>query len=250
MRGCRTGGWVLVLAGLLAAAGCEPDRKADVLLRGDPAPVREADDFAYAPIGPARADTIRPAEDTGTPSGRLPMRLEHAMPPAEPGWEPRVASRLWRWIVVHHSATDRGNAAIFDAYHRNGRHWDELGYHFVIGNGTESRDGAIEVGSRWPKQKHGAHCRVGDDQTYNQTGIGICLVGDFETRPPREAQMEALARLVDWLTARYRIPDDHVIGHAHVDDTTCPGRYFSMQDLRRRVEHRRRARAIALAGGR
>ena len=26
--------------------------------------------------------------------------------------------------------------------------WDELGYHFVIGNGTDTRDGQVEVGSR------------------------------------------------------------------------------------------------------
>jgi 5-methylcytosine-specific restriction endonuclease McrA len=37
---------------------------------------------------------------------------------------------------------------MFDRSHRD-KGWDELGYHFVIGNGTSSGDGVVEVGTRW-----------------------------------------------------------------------------------------------------
>ena len=67
--------------------------------------------------------------------------------------------------------------------HRRDNQWDELGYHFVIGNGTHTGDGQVEVGSRWGKQKHGAHCKTPDNY-YNDHGIGICLVGNFENSNP------------------------------------------------------------------
>jgi hypothetical protein len=92
----------------------------------------------------------------------------------------------WRWIVVHHSATVSGGAARFDKLHRE-KGWDELGYHFVIGNGTDTRDGQIEVGSRWVKQKRGAHTKTADNR-FNDYGIGICLVGNFNYDRPTAEQ--------------------------------------------------------------
>ena len=81
----------------------------------------------------------------------------------------------WEEIVIHHSGTDRGNLAIIDRYHREQRHWESAGYHFVIGNGTDSGDGEIEVGPRWSNQQIGSHCRG-----RNHKAIGICLIGNFE----------------------------------------------------------------------
>ena len=96
----------------------------------------------------------------------------------------------WHYIVIHHSATPSGGAKAFDRMHRE-KGWDELGYHFVVGNGTDTGDGQIEVGSRWPKQKWGAHAKTPDNR-FNKTGIGICLVGNFDTERPTRAQMASL----------------------------------------------------------
>src|SRR5574342_132619 len=53
-----------------------------------------------------------------------------------------VTENQWKYIVIHHSATEKGNAARFDEYHRKKRGWEYgLAYHFVIGNGTLSGDG-------------------------------------------------------------------------------------------------------------
>ena len=64
---------------------------------------------------------------------------------------PSNKSDRWTCIVIHHSATDEGNAERFDRMHK-AKGWDELGYDFVIGNGTDTRDGQVEVGPRWPVQ--------------------------------------------------------------------------------------------------
>jgi N-acetyl-anhydromuramyl-L-alanine amidase AmpD len=202
--------------------------------------------FTYKPIEIPRPRPV-PAEPLALEIPKLPA--EPVLPPHDAAWEPQAPERPWRWIVVHHSASDTGSAAAFDAYHRNGRHWDELGYHFVIGNGGGSGDGLVEVGPRWPKQKWGAHCRVGDNEEYNYFGIGICLVGNFDKHRPTEPQMASLARLVDYLAARYHIDDAHIIGHGTVDDTRCPGQCFSMGDLLARV-HRLRAAREGLAAAR
>src|SRR5205085_5735399 len=109
--------------------------------------------------------------------------------------------------------------------------WDELGYHFVIGNGTGSRDGQIEVGSRWPKQKWGAHAKT-PDQQFNNYGIGICLVGNFDVDRPSPAQVRSLSRLVAFLMKTYNIPASHVIGHGETKPTDCPGRNMSVAQIR------------------
>jgi len=149
-------------------------------------------------------------------------------------WIPAAKESKWRFIIIHHSASTRGNAASFDKAHRE-RGWDELGYHFVIGNGSLSGNGEIEVGPRWTKQKYGAHCGVRDHPEYNRVGIGICLVGHFNESKPSEAQMESLAQLVRWLMARYDIPKSRVLGHGMLKATDCPGKKFDYNDLYRRL---------------
>jgi hypothetical protein len=148
-----------------------------------------------------------------------------------PGWIPdRGISSRWKVVVIHHSATPTGDARHFDAAHR-AKGWDELGYHFVIGNGTDTPDGHIEVGSRWISQKHGAHCKVPGNY-YNEHGIGICLVGDFDQSSPSPRQIESLARLVAFLCKNCNIPTGNVTTHGGVTGlTACPGRHFSLAGL-------------------
>lgn len=131
--------------------------------------------------------------------------------------------RDWRYIVIHHSATERGNEATFDRVHRQERGWKGVGYDFVIGNGSGAPDGLIEVTFRWEKQITGAHAGV---DRYNRYGIGICLVGDFSTGHPTDRQMRSLVALVTYLQDRCHIPTTNVMLHRHVKDTECPGKNF------------------------
>ncbi len=164
----------------------------------------------------------------GFKPGELPVP-----PPARPSrgtasekaWDvPRGASaRAWRYIVVHHSGTDEGSAAAFDRYHRNVKGWKDLAYHFVIGNGRGTADGAVEVGPRWKGQRAGAHAGV---QEYNVRGIGICLVGNFEKSVPTKKQRESFAKLVRFLMKRFSIRPADVKRHSDVVQTKCPGKRF------------------------
>jgi N-acetyl-anhydromuramyl-L-alanine amidase AmpD len=154
-------------------------------------------------------------------------------PPATPrGWAPPVKSDRWECIVIHHSATDFGGARRFDAGHKD-KGWDGLGYHFVIGNGSDTRDGLVEVGPRWREQRTGAHCRSPEDY-YNEHGIGICLVGNFDEEKPTAAQMKSLTKLVRFLCRRHDIPASKVHTHGGVThQTRCPGKHFDLRALRK-----------------
>lgn len=146
-------------------------------------------------------------------------------------WAPPVAPRQWKYIVLHHSASPSGNAALFDHEHRD-KGWDELGYHFVIDNGRGGSDGRIEIGPRWVKQKWGAHAKTPDNR-YNDFGIGICFVGNFEQGRPTAKQLESAAKLVAWLMQTYDIPEKNVIGHEDTGkQTLCPGKNLSVAKVR------------------
>lgn len=150
------------------------------------------------------------------------------------GWAPSVKSNPWKCIVIHHSATDFGGARRFDKGHKE-KGWDDLGYHFVIGNGSDTRDGIVEVGPRWREQRHGAHCRSPEDY-YNEHGIGICLVGNFDEDRPSAAQVQNLTKLVRFLCRRYDIPPSKVYTHGGVThQTRCPGKHFDLKSLRKSI---------------
>jgi N-acetyl-anhydromuramyl-L-alanine amidase AmpD len=160
--------------------------------------------------------------------------------PADSPWVPAVPEVAWRYIVIHHSASESGSAADFDRMQRLERHWDELGYHFVIGNGRGSADGRVEVGSRWIHQKWGAHCGGTPDNEYNNFGIGICLVGDFRQHSPTPAQLAALRELTLFLARRYQIPPERILGHGQAPgaSTECPGQKlqdYVSADLRQAI---------------
>ncbi|MGR3311144.1 MAG: peptidoglycan recognition protein family protein [Candidatus Brocadiales bacterium] len=138
----------------------------------------------------------------------------------------------WRYIILHHSATNGGNAADFDKYHKKVRGWEYgLAYHFVIGNGSGSDDGEIETGERWRKQIHGAHTANMD---YNRIGIGICIVGNLEEKMITPRQFDSLYQIVLYLSRRHDISLSNIIMHNQViqkKGTLCPGKNFPYDDL-------------------
>ncbi len=159
-------------------------------------------------------------------------------PPDLPGDEAESypERNRWQYIVIHHSASTSGNAAVFDRAHR-ARGWDGVAYHFVIGNGGGAVDGRAETTARWWQQKHGAHAgrlaRPAEDErnAFNEFGIGICLVGNFEHQSPTSAQLTTLAQLLDRLRSRFDIDPERIVGHGHVKGTACPGRRFPWTQL-------------------
>jgi hypothetical protein len=150
--------------------------------------------------------------------------------------EARVARNRWKYIIVHNSGTRQGNARIFDYYHRHVRKMPNgLAYHFVIGNGTSSGNGQIEIGNRWERQLNGGHVH---SDYLNYISIGICLVGDFNRDLPTKAEYEALDELIRYLRRRVGKVDGRystVRGHREINPrpTDCPGNRFPLTWLHR-----------------
>jgi hypothetical protein len=144
----------------------------------------------------------------------------------------------WQFIVVHNSGTRQGNAKVFDYYHRHVRHMQNgLAYHFVIGNGTSTGNGQIEVGDRWRRQINGGH--VHSDHL-NNIALGICLVGDFNRSQPTPAQLQSCEELIRYLRQRCGKVGSHymqVKPHREMNPprwaTDCPGDAFPYSWFRR-----------------
>jgi len=207
-----------MLLSLSAVTGCWTSGPARVR---PPQRVSAARELAPAPAaGPLMAR--REDQRKPLPEALLPEAL-HA----------RAEERAWKYIVLHHSATGRGDVAAIDAAHRQrrdgaGRPWLGIGYHFVIGNGQGMADGLIEPTFRWDEQIHGAHAGV---REYNESSIGICLIGDFEKQPPTPRQVEAARQLVTQLARRYGIPPGDILTHGDLAATLCPGRHFPLAQI-------------------
>ncbi len=132
----------------------------------------------------------------------------------------------WKHIVIHHSATRQGNAKSFDSAHRRRGMTNGLAYHFVIGNGTGSGDGAIEIGPRWRGQLNGGHVK---SSWFNGNSIGICMVGNFQERKPSPKQLASLQELIEHLQTGGLIQNKlRIFGHKQIkrEQTLCPGKYM------------------------
>lgn len=143
-------------------------------------------------------------------------------------------SQKWKYIIIHHSATDDGNAlSLFNLHLKRG--FEGLGYHFIIDNGTYGKiPGQIEVSPRWIKQKDGAHCKASG---MNHQGIGICLVGNFSEERLSEKQLESSVYLVNILRKYYNVPMERIMGHGQVPEarTECPGTLFPWEEFKKRL---------------
>ena len=142
------------------------------------------------------------------------------------GWK---TTSDWRTITLHHSGTLKGGAVAFDRDHRR-RNMGGLFYHFVIGNGTNTPDGALEVGWRWISQMKA-------NRPYD---IQVCVVGDFNQQQMSEAQFSTLTSLVRMLEMDYRISIRSVRRHEDIKGkhTECPGRNFPLKRILRELSGR------------
>jgi N-acetyl-anhydromuramyl-L-alanine amidase AmpD len=125
-------------------------------------------------------------------------------------------------IIIHHSASFDVPASEIHRWHLE-RGFSGIGYHYLI-----RQDGTIEEGR--PIYIIGAH--AGNEG--NSDSIGVCLTGNFENYPPRPAQMESLANLINYLNNCYQT-ELTVIGHKDIAPTLCPGKLFPWPELMARL---------------
>jgi hypothetical protein len=201
-----------------------------------------------APSEPAHADADRDQSSndeaiaTSEPAGRTdvfsPASKRMALASLPDGLEPEVPARSWKFIIVHHTATDSGSVATIDEDHRQrtdqqGKPWLGIGYHFLVGNGQGMADGLVEPTFRWREQLQGSHA---GSRPYNDHGIGICLVGNFEVEPPTPRQLAAVKSLILSLADRYGIDARHILRHGEITETDCPGSLFPFAEVVRSIE--------------
>lgn len=184
-------------------------------------------------------------------SGVLMALRPHAAPSARliplsavaPVWSARADDPLvsqaaltpgrWQAIVIHDSASSSGSAAALDERHRRAG-LGELGYHFVLGNGSGAGDGQVENSRRWREQLDGAHSGGPHGQWYNQHALGICLIGDGDRQAPTSAQLEQLVYLVRELQRRLGVPAENVMlsyGSGDPEQSGFPTAWFRRQLL-------------------
>jgi hypothetical protein len=176
--------------------------------------------------------TVNSAPPSGTASGQA-ARNGDAGQIELVRWVPEDRLKEWKFIVLHHSATSSGSVETIDEEHRQrrdrqGRPWRGIGYHFVVGNGQGMPDGEIRPTFRWTEQASGAHS---GNVEFNELGVGICLIGNFEQNRPTPRQLESTRQLVAALQQRLGIADSEILRHGDIKATACPGRLFSLKSI-------------------
>lgn len=137
-------------------------------------------------------------------------------------------------IVVHHSETETGNVETFRTYHVNVKKWADIGYHYIICNGSGGRNGEIQAGRREDLQ--GAHAaKTGPNR--NANSVGVCLVGKGNFT---SAQYEALLVTLTELCQKYGIAPSEATIQGHHGD--CPGPGLNLQQVILKVRDRLYAR--------
>ncbi|KAJ8314155.1 hypothetical protein KUTeg_008716 [Tegillarca granosa] len=129
-----------------------------------------------------------------------------------------TSQTLPTFVILHHGATESCHTEEecskmvrnYQRFHMNG--WSDIGFNFVIGE-----DGNVYEGRGW--QEIGVHT-VG----YNSVSLGIGIIGDFTSRLPNEAALNATKQLVKCgFDNGYISPNSTLIGHRDVGSTACPG---------------------------
>lgn len=248
---------IALLAGLaLALAGCSQVNAPRAGIRATKASPRPPSARRSPPRYISRPLAPLPPPLPRTPPPQAAPRRPHYSIDADAILPPgRIRPGRWRSIVVHHSAGATDTPQTMDRFHRTVRNWENgLGYHFVIGNGVNTVDGRVYPGPRWYRQLTGAHCKTAAGNFFgawrpanyfNDSGIGICLIGHFDQARPTAKQLQTLEELLRLMCQELGIPPANIYTHGQVTGRTeCPGQHLSasLASLRAAV-----ARQVAFA---
>lgn len=125
--------------------------------------------------------------------------------------------KQWQYIIIHDSRGVRGDTQALNAawnleYARQGLPATRgAGYHFVINDAQGKSDGEVEIGPLWQQQQPGDYVAGETADYWNSNAIGVCVMGDADSRPFSDDQIDATVSLVRMLQQAYGIPRDKVI---------------------------------------
>lgn len=123
-------------------------------------------------------------------------------------------------IILHHSFTKDSKTVSWDAirrFHTQHYGWSDIGYHYgieLVGNHYEVLTGRM-------LNRQGAHTRG-----FNVNTIGICFIGNFDSKPLPIAQWSLGVRLVSSLCEVLYIGVDQIFLHNEFSKKTCAGLLF------------------------
>lgn len=154
-----------------------------------------------------------------------------AAPPREP-FTPHAP----RYFTLHHTqahypktyADSVAEIQFIQDFHKNGRGWNDIGYHFLI-----DPFGAIFEGR--PMNAVGAHVK------YRNTGnIGISFMGNHHppvSHPVTPETVNSFTTVGRYLKVTYSVDRSSFYAHRDIQDTDCPGDdlYARVEELRGRI---------------
>lgn len=125
----------------------------------------------------------------------------------------------WEYIIIHDSRGVVGTMNDLDEaykreYARKGMPDKRgAGYHFVVSEKTRRSGVELEIARRWKSQQVGDYITGEKADYWNRTAIGVCLMGDADSRPFADDQIDATVKLVRMLQEAYDIPRERVFIH-------------------------------------
>lgn len=138
--------------------------------------------------------------------------------------------KTWQGIILHHSESN-DHGTLLDTediikWHTKENGWSDIGYHFIV----ESYKGKTIIVKGRSLEKAGAHAKG-----FNNTHIGICLIGNYDLIEPSPEAYKVLSNLITVLKHVYDIMDNNIIGHRDTYTLlgekavkTCPGKKFEI----------------------
>jgi len=151
-------------------------------------------------------------------------------------------------------------------YHKNVRHWREIGANYYV-----APTGEIWVG-RPLNYSNYAHALVSepwshvssrarrlaypDRRWFNRYALGIEMIADFdaESVEPTPTVLATAIQFIIKICQKWEFDEDSVIGHREVANKSCPGKKLSMEWVRDEValglkgQVRRRLKIVMLPG--
>ncbi|MEM1177451.1 MAG: peptidoglycan recognition family protein [Acidobacteriota bacterium] len=131
-------------------------------------------------------------------------------------------------VVVHHAAAETSDyRSIRRAHH--GRGWWEIGYHFVLSNGSTD----IPFGHLYATRRYalGLWSVATRSPRFNLTALHLCAVGNYETAPVPGRLQGALGHALQEIMRRHRIPPERILLHRDCSASACPGQHIDRDKL-------------------
>ena len=126
----------------------------------------------------------------------------------------------WQGIMVHHTATDKNQTVNFIRKLHLKRGFGDVGYHYLL---QRDWNGKYHLKKGRDTVYQGAHCDVGN---YNNTYIGLAIIGNFEEQKISESELQDLKDAIEHLKKKFNV--SKVKLHRDVKATACPGKYIKL----------------------